>query len=113
MIIKWLKNQWHSFLRFLNKTNVYRRIEVVMEHPDNIPIHTLVVVMGGDEAKWLMFKCPCGCQNIIELPLMKHRQPNWKIFNDENRLTVYPSIDVKPPGCGSHFWIRQNKVDWV
>lgn len=44
-------------------------------------------------------KCPCGCQDIISLPLNEGK-PMWKI----NGNSITPSIN-RTVGCRSHFTI--------
>lgn len=72
----------------------------------------LVLIGPAVKPKWLRFKCPCGCGDVIALNLMSSFKPHWKIeLHHDGTLTVYPSVDSQ--NCGSHFWIRQSKIDWV
>ena len=61
---------------------------------------------------WAIFKCPCGCENVISLSLQKIHNPHWRVINSHNkRPTIYPSI-VQNIGCLSHFWIQDGKIIW-
>jgi hypothetical protein len=61
---------------------------------------------------WLSITCPCRCGTTLRLNLMRSQRPAWTAVVDPRaRLTVSPSVDV--PACGSHFWIRAGRVDWV
>jgi hypothetical protein len=72
----------------------------------------LVLIGPGEKPKWLRFKCPCGCGDVIALNLMVSHYPRWSVeIHKDGTLTAMPSVDAKT--CGSHFWIRRNKVDWV
>lgn len=69
------------------------------------------VITDKNKFKWIYFRCPCGCKNIIQLNLMKSCYPNWKItINKDKTINIYPSvINTK---CNSHFWINKNRVVW-
>lgn len=61
---------------------------------------------------WLSVICPCRCGTELRLNLMRSQSPSWSASVDPaGRLTVSPSLDV--PACGSHFWIRSGRVEWV
>lgn len=109
-----LKEIWNAFLKLTRKTNRFYKNVIIDEQPEKIvPHEALFVVMGGTEPKWLIFRCPCGCGDEIKLSLMQNYRPNWTISQDINGLlTVFPSVNIVG-GCGSHFWIRKNKVEWA
>lgn len=71
----------------------------------------IFIILGKDRFKWIYFKCPCGCNNVIQLNLMKSYYPKWKIkINKDKTINIYPSIiNTK---CNSHFWINKNRVIW-
>ena len=72
----------------------------------------LVLIGPKQKPKWLRFKCPCGCGDVIALNLMASHYPRWSVETHENgTLSAMPSVDAKT--CGSHFWIRRNKIRWV
>jgi hypothetical protein len=72
----------------------------------------LVLIGTKDKPKWLRFKCPCGCGDVIALNLMTSHYPRWTVErHKDSTLTVHPSVDAKT--CGSHFWIRHSHIDWV
>ena len=37
----------------------------------------LVLIGPPEKAKWLRFKCPCGCGDVIALNLMTSHRPHW------------------------------------
>jgi hypothetical protein len=114
-MITWFKSLWQTFLKNVGKTSEYRKVIIINQQPDkSIPNKTLIVVMGRNEPKWLIFKCPCGCGEVLRIPLMKSYNPHWDIYKEANStITVFPSINIKKPGCGAHFWVRNNKVQWA
>jgi hypothetical protein len=72
----------------------------------------LVLVGTPERAKWLRFTCPCGCGEVLALNLMPTHHPRWTIDrHGDGTLTVSPSVDAT--ACGSHFWIRRNRVEWA
>lgn len=90
-------------------------VRFVEEMPDPTTIHTgIITVVGGvDWTKWILFKCPCGCGEVLTLSLMKSFKPRWRLKLDKkNRITISPSV-WKKDGCRSHFYIRKSKLKWV
>lgn len=69
------------------------------------------IVRGGSGYKWLLFTCPCGCNQKIALNLMLSHSPHWKVeVQTPSRFSVHPSVDATQ--CGAHFWLRDGKVIW-
>lgn len=72
----------------------------------------LTIIGGKGYNKWVHFKCPCGCNEVINLSLMKSHSPCWKLKIDLfSRPTLWPSI-WKKDGCESHFWIKKGRIIW-
>jgi len=100
--------------QFFFRVNKFENVIEVQDYPDVITRKTLVLITADNGYKWLKFRCPCGCGAEVNLPLMKNRKPHWTIYNEcEGIISVYPSIDLRSPGCGAHFWIQKNKVKWA
>ena len=71
----------------------------------------LVVQMKGDRPTWLVIVCPCRCGELLRVNLMPSIEPHWDLTTTERGVTVDPSLDVR--ACGSHFWLRDSRVQWV
>src|SRR5271157_3260487 len=72
----------------------------------------LVLIGPREKPKWLRFECPCGCGDVIALNLMASHYPRWSVeIYEDGTLSAMPSVDDRK--CGSHFWIRRNKINWV
>lgn len=72
----------------------------------------IVLVRDGHRLKWAALKCPCGCGEIIQVPLMKSVSPHWDIRVEENNtITLSPSL-WRAEGCKSHFFLRAGRVFW-
>ncbi len=63
--------------------------------------------IGTDDAIYtLQFVCPCGCQQIIHVPVSKQFDPKaWDWNRDQVKPTLLPSIQVLS-GCRWHGWLR-------
>lgn len=62
----------------------------------------------------VVFNCPCGCKQYVILPVTKNEQPNWEALiarNMKSTITLMPSVH-QVGGCGSHYFIRDGKVQW-
>jgi hypothetical protein len=84
----------------------------VLEVPEEIEESVLYYV-GDKGFKWvLIFKCPCGCHEIIQLNLLKEASPGWRVkFHDDGDVSIYPSVN-RNINCRSHFNITRNSVRW-
>lgn len=54
--------------------------------------------------------CFCGCGNEVSTPL---DPTDWKLYFDGEAISLSPSIGSWSLPCRSHYFIRQNKVQWV
>lgn len=60
--------------------------------------------------------CACGCGELTVTPFSQ----GWKIINtpiqvdgqDQNIITVRPSIGNQKLPCKSHYFITNNQIDW-
>ncbi|MHB1401825.1 MAG: DUF6527 family protein [Thiobacillus sp.] len=69
------------------------------------------LVRGDRGYKWMLFTCPCGCQQQIALNMMQSHAPRWRVdVRSRNLFTVHPSVDSTT--CGAHFWLRDGRVTW-
>lgn len=69
-------------------------------------------VASCGKPKWSLFKCPCGCGDVITLTLLSIHQPHWCLTpTSADRPTLYPSV-WRDRGCMSHFWLRDGRVYW-
>jgi len=56
-----------------------------------------------------MHKCCCGCNNVVVTPLSPSE---WKLTFDGDTVSLHPSVGNWRYPCGSHYWIKRNRVDW-
>jgi hypothetical protein len=57
-----------------------------------------------------MHKCACGCGEEVATPIEKNQ---WKMTYDGESVTLYPSIGNRSYRCKSHYFIREDKVEWA
>lgn len=70
-------------------------------------------IVGTSKPKWAILACPCRCGDRIDVNLMASRQPVWQVTKSAQGVTLHPSLWMPKEKCGSHFWIRQNRIHWV
>ncbi len=77
-------------------------------------VSNIVYLIGEKENLWqAALICPCGCNSIIQLNLLKESRPRWKVYFDKkNNLSLSPSIH-KTSGCKSHFFLTKGKIEWA
>jgi hypothetical protein len=67
------------------------------------------IYLVGEKNIWcLLFKCPCGCGELIQLNTLDDQGPSWS-YQIKGNLTIRPSIR-RIKGCGSHFLIISGRV---
>lgn len=55
-------------------------------------------------------KCVCGCGNEVVTPLSP---TDWKLTFNGKSITLHPSIGNWSFDCQSHYWIRNNKIEFA
>lgn len=55
-------------------------------------------------------KCPCGCGNEVVTPFSP---TDWKLTFDGQSISLFPSIGNWSFECQSHYWIKNNKIEWA
>jgi hypothetical protein len=89
------------------------KYEFVKDLPNYIKDERIYIIKDGINPDSLAFKCPCGCDSIIFLNLLKDAKPCWKFrITKKGNITISPSVWRKI-GCKSHFFIREGRIDWV
>jgi hypothetical protein len=77
------------------------------EAPDQLEAGILYVSMPY---RTTLHLCCCGCDNQVALPL---RPTAWKLTYDGDTITMSPSVGNWSFPCRSHYWIRNNQVEWA
>lgn len=54
--------------------------------------------------------CACGCKTKVVTPL---KPTDWKLTFDGKTVTLDPSIGNWSFPCRSHYWVRNNRVQWA
>jgi hypothetical protein len=54
--------------------------------------------------------CACGCGTRIDTPLAPDE---WTMIYDGEKVSLRPSIGNWDIACQSHYFITENKVDWL
>lgn len=81
--------------------------------PGQLPPRDLVLLREGGEPWSIMMRCPCGCGQPVELPLIREARPRWSLQVDQDgHPTLAPSI-WRREGCRAHYFVRGGKVLWV
>ena len=102
---------------FMNPQKTYNAIIFIEEYTSHaLPNPNEIIIVGTMEhPKWATFQCPCGCGEFLAVNLMVSVSPCWEArFDTDGRVTFSPSVRVinSEHNCRSHFFIRNNHVDW-
>jgi len=58
----------------------------------------------------VIHRCCCGCGREVVTPLSP---ADWKLIFDGETISLTPSIGNWNFPCRSHYWIRNNRAEWV
>lgn len=87
------------------------QVEKTPASVDVLPQHFIRVVYKG-VLHWTLFKCPCGCGDVISLPMSHPHNPFWTLhIGATGKPSLSPSV-WRNKGCMSHFWVRDGQIDW-
>lgn len=91
----------------------FNSISIVSKTPPNkIVREKEFIVVHNKKPYWALFKCPCGCTNVISLSLQNIHKPHWRVTKTQaGRPSLYPSV-WQNKGCCSHFRIEDGRVYW-
>lgn len=86
------------------KTLAHEFVEFI---PDAVEEGKLYVSI---EYATVVHKCCCGCGKEVVTPLSP---TDWKLIFDGKTISLHPSIGNWSFPCRSHYWIRNNRVQWA
>lgn len=76
-----------------------------------IPTHLEDGVLYISEKHGIVIhKCCCGCGQEVVTPLSPAQ---WQVRRAGDKVTLSPSIGNWNFRCRSHYWIKQNHVEWA
>lgn len=67
-----------------------------------------------DDSPYVQFNCPCGCGSDVTLPTTKHERGynGWGFVEQAGKVTLSPSIYSSGLPCKSHYFVRNNRIEW-
>lgn len=86
----------------------FKRVQFVNTMPKEKEFGVLYISKAFNLA---ICKCPCGCGMEAVMPL-KPKPYGWDYQERDGKVTLSPSIANDCPNR-AHFFIRNNKIDWV
>lgn len=100
-----------SYLLRLFEPRIKYKVTAVTEFPAYIEKNKVYIV-GEKKCKWVaVFKCPCNCDSLVQLNLLKNGDYQWRIRIDKGKVSISPSI-YRKFACQSHFSIVNGNLEW-
>ena len=84
------------------------KVQFVDKIPSNLKNGILYVCINCNV---IVHKCACGCGEKTVTPIDK--KYGWKMTYDGQAITLRPSIGNFNILCQSHYYITENKVEWL
>lgn len=83
------------------------------EFPGEAPLEDGVLYVV-DNSPYVEYNCPCGCGRVVTLPTKKHQcgYDGWGFKEEKGKVTLSPSVLSSGFPCRSHYFIRENRIDW-
>ena len=79
---------------------------------NSVENNIIYLTQAGRINKWVSFRCPGNCGNIVRLRLSSSETPHWNASTDWlGRVTINPSVRQLTT-CRCHFWIRRSCIQW-
>ena len=87
------------------------------DEADKLEDGVLYVVDGSQHDQIVQYNCPCGCGKPVMIPYYRSGQqkelyPSWGFRERDGKVTLSPSIFSTGFPCRSHYFIRDNRIDW-
>lgn len=109
----------------MNKLTEFREVRHIPELlmpwiPGEEPLEdgVLYVVDSKDQKEqFVEYNCPCGCGKTVWIPYyvknqQKEQFPSWGFSENAGKVTLSPSVYSTGFPCKSHYFVRENKVQW-
>ena len=87
----------------------------LVERMSDVPEHTgayIYVVRRNGNMLWAILDCPCCTGHRLSVNLRTTERPHWTVIMKGRAITINPSLWYHDQ-CRSHFFVRNNRVDWV
>jgi Family of unknown function (DUF6527) len=110
--MKWLRNLWNRFWRWVRRAPVPLRTVFVEELPDDLESKSVYLVGEGSYLWFAAMLCPCGCGETLHMSLLPGGHPRWEVIrHDDGTVSVDPSVR-RNKGCRSHFFLKKGIIVW-
>lgn len=103
---------------FREVRHVPELIEAMLPDGPQLEDGVLYVVDHEEQREqFVEYNCPCGCGKVVWIPYyregaQKEIYPSWALRDQEGRVTLRPSILSSEFACKSHYFIRDNRIEW-
>jgi len=91
----------------------FHRVEVLAEPLLTPPLPDVLYLFLGEIGPAVGFLCPCGCKTWTYLRIKEGAcgpDREWGYSFHDGKLSLTPSVLDRR--CKSHFFIRENRVEW-
>lgn len=98
--------------RLLRKRKKKYHCMFVEETPNKFQAYVVYVVTNQSYPWEIVMICPCGCNKVLFLNLLKEVHPHWTFEVDKTDLiSIRPSVH-RTVGCRSHFYLTKGEILW-
>ena len=105
--IRWL---WRTLTR---RRRIDRVVIVATRRDLPMNLGRSLYVVGTNPPQWAVMNCPCGCGDRTNANLGVASRNSWALSIREGKATLDPSLLMAIERCGSHFFVRENRIIWA
>lgn len=110
--MRWLTGLWKWFSGLFRRKPRPWATELAGDIPEKARPSTVYLVGEGEYLWFIVFLCPCGCGELVQLNLLPDARPRWSAErHPDGTVTLSPSV-WQVAGCRSHFFLRRGRVEW-
>lgn len=93
----------------MDRLTEFNRVEFVEYMPKEKEFGVLYV---SKRFNLVICKCPDGCGSEAVMPI-KPKSYGWDYTEKDGKVTLSPSVAVDCCPNKAHFFIRENRIEWV
>jgi hypothetical protein len=106
-----LIQQWWRVLR--HRRRIDRVVLVASRRELPAELGNALYLVGANPVQWAVLDCPCGCGERANTKIGVASRTSWSLTLTEGKASLSPSLLMPVDRCGSHFFIRENRIVWV
>ena len=108
--LKHIRRLWRMLWR---RQRIDRVVLVASRRELPTDLGVSLYLVGTNPVQWAVMNCPCGCGERTNARIGVASRTSWSLSIAAGKASLSPSLLMPLDKCGSHFYIRENRIVWV